>query len=219
MNILVIAGPVSTSIDSVRRITNIATGQTGKFIAEESSFRGHHGVLLTSNPSINIISNWQIIKFDDFMELHQKLSYFLKFIDFDAIILAAAVCDYLVAGVTPDIKKDFVPIQGKIPGHLPELWIRLIPAPRLTSFIRSSCGFNGQLVTFKLELSVSTEELIIRAEESRIRSGSNFVVANHLESAEHEVWFGPSQCGIYHRLNRDDLPSALLNALEVGVIT
>jgi len=218
MNILVVTGSVSTSIDSVRKITNTATGRTGKLIAETAAMRGHHGVLLTSTLPSTSIFNWKFVHFIEFFELLEKIQYLLVNFNFDAIVMAAAICDYLVANISLEKNQVHQINQDKISGHLPELWIRLIPAPRLTELIRSSWGFNGQLITFKLESSISTQELISRAEKSRIRSGSNFVVANLLETADVEAWFGPNLKGIYNRLERQNLPSILLDAIEFGVI-
>lgn len=216
MKILMVAGPVSSFIDAVRRITNIASGKTGVLIAEAGAKRGHHGVLLTSIPPLTIIPNWEVIQFLDFSDLHEKIKILVNSCNFDVIIVAAAISDYLVDGFSLGCKETPQIIQGKIPGHFSELWLRLIPAPRLVNLIRSPWGFKGQLVTFKLESSVTNQELLSRAEQSRIKCGSNFVVANHLESADYEVWFGPSLQGNYIRLERANLPTALLDALEVG---
>ncbi|HBC90535.1 MAG TPA: phosphopantothenate--cysteine ligase, partial [Lactococcus sp.] len=46
MKILITAGGTTEPIDTVRGITNFATGSLGKFTAEEFLEHGHHVILL-----------------------------------------------------------------------------------------------------------------------------------------------------------------------------
>lgn len=218
MKLLVVTGSVNTSIDSVRKITNLATGKTGANVALESALRGHTGFLLTSSPPHNSISNWETICFFDFNDLKFKIGSLLRDHVFDAVVMAAAICDYVVEDFCPDRSGRFQSIPDKISGHFSEIWLRLVPAPRLVDLIRNDWGFTNKLVIFKLESGVSKDELILRAEQARIRCDANIAVANHLESAGREAWLGPSNAGDYHRVERAFLPSALLDAIESGEV-
>ena len=219
MKLLVVTGPVSTSIDFVRAITNVASGKTGLAIATEAARRGHSGVLLTSIPPSLKLTEWELIQFKEFNDLQIKLEALIRSKPFDAIVMAAAICDYVVSGYSPDRNGEIRSAQGKISGHLSELWLRLVPAPRLVNLIRESWGYKGKLIIFKLEAALSINELFSRAESTRSRCGANIVVANLLESAEVEAWLGPSKEGGYHHVQRECLPFVLLDAIESGAIS
>jgi phosphopantothenoylcysteine synthetase/decarboxylase len=103
--------------------------------------------------------------------------------------------------------------MDKIPSNYPELWLRLVPTPKLVDRLRTDWGFRGILVKFKLEAGVSEELLLQRAEESRRRSSADLMVANLLESVTTTAWLGPFD-GQYRKLPRHQLASALLDAIE-----
>ncbi|MCS7161308.1 MAG: bifunctional phosphopantothenoylcysteine decarboxylase/phosphopantothenate synthase, partial [Gemmatales bacterium] len=79
--------------------------------------------------------------------------------------------------------------------------------------IRSQWGFPGVLVKFKLESGVNEGTLLQRAEQSRLRSAADLMVANVLESVATTAWLGPIN-GQYRKLSRHQLASALLDAIE-----
>lgn len=104
----------------------------------------------------------------------------------------------------------------KIPSTFSEIWLRLVPTPKLVDYFRSSWGFTGVLVKFKLEAGVSEDVLVQRAEESRRRSHADLMVANLLESVATTAWLGPLD-GQYRRISRPQLASILLDAIEALV--
>jgi phosphopantothenate---cysteine ligase (CTP) len=216
MKLLVVTGPVDAAIDSVRRLTNRATGATGWSIAAEASLRGHEGVLLTSRPRELPGVGWAVQPFDDFNDLYIRLKTCITTYRPDVLVMAAAVCDYLVDGLKREESGPLEPIHGKIGGHAPQLWLKLIPAPRLVDLSRSQWGFTGKLVVFKLETGVDLPTLLMRAEATRTRCHADIAVANLLETANDEAWIGPNQEGHYELVIRSELPSRLLNALALN---
>jgi len=104
-------------------------------------------------------------------------------------------------------------VLGKLPSSHAEVWLRLVPTPKLIDRMRRDWGFPGVLVKFKLECGVSEETLLARAEQSRQRSAADLVVANLLESLSTTAWLGPLG-GTYRRLPRSQLADVLLDAVE-----
>jgi phosphopantothenate-cysteine ligase/phosphopantothenoylcysteine decarboxylase/phosphopantothenate--cysteine ligase len=104
-------------------------------------------------------------------------------------------------------------VLGKLPSSHEEVWLRLVPTPKLIDRMRRDWGFPGVLVKFKLECGVSEETLLARAEQSRQRSAADLVVANLLESLSTTAWLGPLG-GTYRRLPRSQLADVLLDAVE-----
>jgi phosphopantothenate-cysteine ligase/phosphopantothenoylcysteine decarboxylase/phosphopantothenate--cysteine ligase len=147
---------------------------------------------------------------------------------FDVVIHAAAVSDYAVAGVyaaeahpTPEAlglpgpdpirSPRLVPVAGgKISSGHAELWLRLVPTPKLVDLFRSPWGFSGILVKFKLEVGISEAELQQRAEASRLQSGADLMVANTLEGMYSWALVGPVH-GCYEQVERAALAKRLLD--------
>ncbi len=105
---------------------------------------------------------------------------------------------------------------GKIKSNEPELWLRLLRAPKLIDLVRPAWGFNGVLVKFKLEVDTGDEQLLAVAEKSRTHSRADLMVANTLEGAMEWAYLGPLAAG-YERVSRRLLPERLLEAVEQRV--
>jgi phosphopantothenate-cysteine ligase/phosphopantothenoylcysteine decarboxylase/phosphopantothenate--cysteine ligase len=103
--------------------------------------------------------------------------------------------------------------SGKVKSSHSELWLRLVPAPKLIDKVRAYWGFAGTLVKFKLEVGVSNEELLDVAERSRVHSGADLMCANTLDGMHDWAFVGTGPGG-YRRANRAELPSVLIDALE-----
>jgi phosphopantothenate-cysteine ligase/phosphopantothenoylcysteine decarboxylase/phosphopantothenate--cysteine ligase len=224
MHLLVTAGNTQTPIDQVRVITNVFTGRTGAAIALAAYQRGHHVTLITSCPQVlaelsappSASTRWQLHTYRSFTELESLLARLVPTGPFDAIVHAAAVSDYQVEGVYLPASSSVLGEKlsaGKIPSSYPELWLRLVPTPKLIDRIRPDWHFRGWLVKFKLEVGCSEEELLLRAEKARRQSQADLLVANRLEDLPHWAWLGPLH-GRYQRLERQELPERLCLALE-----
>jgi phosphopantothenate---cysteine ligase (CTP) len=237
MNILVTAGNTQVPIDRVRCLTNIFTGRTGTAIAVAAHQRGHRVTLLTSQPEVIrqmqpaslAVERWRPMPFCTFGDLETLLAQELTGGDCDAVIHSAAVSDYLAAGVfAPAGNTRFTPENGtwvgqppalvdrraaKVKSDEPELWLRLVRAPKLVDKVRAAWRFRGILVKFKLEVGVNEELLLEIAERSRRFSDADLMVANTLEGSHEWAYLG-QQAGMYQRIARRELPERVLAAVE-----
>lgn len=235
MNILITAGNTVVPIDRVRCLTNVFTGRTGAAIARCAHERGHTVILLTSHPEVveaPPAERWTMLRYHTFENLRDFMMELVREGRLDAIVHCAAVSDYLAGGVyAPAEGTSFRPetarwesadaagpalvdrAAGKVKSDEPELWLRLVRAPKLIDCIRRDWDFGGLLVKFKLEVGISEAQLLDIAERSRTHSDADFMVANTLEGANEWAFLGPLD-GRYQRIPRRELAERLLAALE-----
>lgn len=233
MNVLITAGNTHAPIDRVRVLTNVFTGRTGAALARAAVSRGHRVTILTSHPeSLTDTADGRltVVPYKTFDDLAAPLERAVTTHRFDAVLHAAAVSDYLCAGVyAPDTSSFDASAghwesmegpprmtevrSGKIKSDEPELWLRLVRAPKLVDRFRSPWGFAGVLVKFKLEVGRTDAELVEVAERSRVQSAADLMVANTLEGASEYAFVGPLG-GRYERVERRELPDRLLRAVE-----
>ncbi len=245
MNLLVTAGNTQVAIDKVRCLTNIFTGRTGAAIALEAYRRGHSVTLLTSHPDtvqqlqedLTLARDrWRLYQFQMLTDLDQLMAERLTRNKYDVVVHCAAVSDYLSAGIfapasgthfqqeaniwhAPPGKSPTLVDRGagKVKSDEPELWLRLVRAPKLVDKVRTDWGFHGTLVKFKLEVGLTDEQLLAVAEKSRVHSQADLMVANLLEegteAAADWVYLGPLDEG-YERIARTELPATLIDTLE-----
>lgn len=232
MNVLVTAGNTLVPIDKVRGITNIFTGRTGAALALHAQGRGHAVTLLTSHPETVPKppgERWAMLPYTTFDDLRNFMAQLIGPGGYDAVVHCAAVSDYLSAGVYSPAEGTRFEVTtsrwegmppaltdraaGKVKSDEPELWLRLVRAPKLIDSIRSEWGFRGVLVKFKLEVGAGDERLLDVAERSRRHSDADFMVANTLEGSGEWAFLGPLQ-GRYERVNRQELPPRLFDEVE-----
>lgn len=181
-----------------------------------------HLSCLTPHPSSLAVHRYRT--FDD---LRTLMADHVSSGGYDAVVHSAAVSDYLAAGVfatqagtaadratsrwtvhtTPDLT------AGKVKSDVPELWLRLVRAPKLVDLIRRDWGFRGVLVKFKLEVGIGDDELLAVAERSRRQSDADLMVANTLDGAAEWALLGPID-GRYRRVARPELADRLLDAID-----
>lgn len=236
MNILVTAGNTLALIDKVRCLTNIFTGRTGAGIALEAHDRGHAVRLLTSHPdAVEALregrpldpARWSVVPYRTFEDLQSRMAEAIPAGGLDAVVHCAAVSDYLCGGVySPAAGTTFDPAAarwsagatlidraaGKVKSDEPEMWVRLIRAPKLVDRIRTDWGFTGVLVKFKLEVGIGDEQLLDIAERSRRHSEADLMVANTLEGASDYAYLGPLS-GKYERVSRRALAGRLVDEI------
>ena len=241
MNILVTAGNTQVPIDRVRCLTNVFTGRTGGGIALHGHDRGHAVTLLTSHPEAvadlrehapPADARWRLYPYRTFDDLQERMGALVRGGGFDVIVHSAAVSDYRAAGIyAPAAGTRFRAevgsweadgggaarledrAAGKVKSDEPELWLRLVRAPKIVDQIRAEWGFAGVLVKFKLEVGVREERLLEVAEKSRRVSAADLMVANTLEGAHEWAFLGPVEGG-YQRVSRRELAARLLEAVE-----
>lgn len=240
MNLLVTAGSPRSPIDKVRCVGTTFTGRTGSQFARVAWGRGHTVTLLTANPervpdlpADAGLSERRLLPIvyhtaDDLSVLLQQQ---LRSKAVDVFVHTAAAADYLVAGTfAPELgtyfnhrDKRWDAARGKptlieqpadrVSDGEPELWVRLVRAPRLVDRLRGAWGFKGLFVRFALEAGRSDGELRGAAEFTRKQSDADLIVAATPESAAHWVLLGPVD-GRYERVPRRELPDRLMLVVE-----
>ncbi|MFO0823474.1 MAG: phosphopantothenoylcysteine decarboxylase [Gemmataceae bacterium] len=223
MNILVTAGNTQTPVDDVRCITNIFTGRTGGMIAARAFERGHSVMHLTSHPAVvdaipatrhRSPPEWRVRPYRTFDDLDTAMAQEIGSGRYDAVIHAAAVSDYRVAGAFTFHDGQFEDVSaGKVKSSHPELWLKLTPTPKLVDKIRSAWGFAGVLVKFKLEVGLTESELLAVAEKARVHSSADLICANTLEGMKEWAFVGAGPGG-YRRVTRAERADYLLDQME-----
>jgi len=166
--VLVIGGSTAQPLDAMRVLTNRSSGTTAIALAN-LAFRKGSEVELWYGWSSEGIPDWienvhRFVTVDDLLELVRNDP-----LDFDAIILCAAISDY-----SPE------PHTGKIRSGKEELTITLHPTPKVIREIRSKAG-KSFLVGYKAEAGIDEEKLVERAEKRMKETGCDLMVANLLE--------------------------------------
>ena len=217
MRLLITAGPTCVPIDSVRVITNLASGRTGFAIASLACALGHPTTLLISRQpdGCQPLPGCRVHTFSTPEELAALLSGCIQSEAPDVIVHSAAVSDFRVGKIT-NAKGKTVEAAKLDSGDAP-FQLELLPAPKLLDSIRRDWGFRGLLVGFKLESGLDTPSLVREAETTRLRTGADFMVANHQHTAGEEAFIGPGPDSRYQRVERSQLPKALLSLLESRV--
>jgi phosphopantothenate-cysteine ligase/phosphopantothenoylcysteine decarboxylase/phosphopantothenate--cysteine ligase len=172
---------------------------------------------------------WIVRPYQTYDDLHDLMAEAVQKGQFDAVVHAAAVSDYRLGGVlAPGLGTSFDPVKrvwsrnggppqlddvaaGKVRSSHGELWLRLLPAPKLVDMVRRQWGFRGVLVKFKLEVGASDRKLLEVAEQSRRCSGADLMVANTLDGMAEWAFVGGSE---YKRVSRKELAGVLLAAVE-----
>lgn len=193
MRILITAGSTRERIDQVRDWGNIFTGNTGYAIAMAAKALGSVD-LLTSNRAhvISAPAPIHATSFTTHADLVNLIDEHMQAHSYDAVFMSAAVSDYAPSGafeiLTRDVASDgsenwrVKPVQaGKIKSTYPALAIAGRPTEKIVDLFRTRWQHRGLLVKFKLEVDVSTPNLIEIGQTSRRASGAEYLVANTLD--------------------------------------
>lgn len=240
MNFLVTAGSTHVPVDRVRCVTNAHHGRAGAAVARTAWGRGHTVTLVTSRPDAVLEygmnprdpgERFSVLPYHTFDELTSILQNQLRVGAFDVVCHAASVSDFLSGGAFTPAPGTFFSARtgqweartgpptlaeqkvGKINSAEPELWVRLVRAPKLVDRVRQPWGFGGLLVKFEIEAGLSEQELVDAAEASRQQSAADVIVANTVEGEAHWAYLGPVG-DRYERVTRRELPDRLVLALE-----
>lgn len=213
MRLLITAGPTSVPLDSVRVITNTATGRTGEALANHAASRGHQVVLLTSKPPdfVSAATGVVVERFISPADLSRLLESHIHLGPQDAIIHSAAISDFEVGAILDCHGKEAS--HHKLDSDQAPFTVELKKAPKLIDQFRTTWGFSGILVGFKLESGLSDQDLLAESEITRTRTSATLMVANHFQTAAKEAWVGPNQKGIYQKVDRTKLPVFLLDLI------
>lgn len=176
-NIMITSGPIRGYIDAVRYLSNKSTGALGASIAMEALKRDAFVTFVygtgSTIPNTDLLSENHASRFtpievetiDDLLTVVQEK---LKSKPYNAIIHAMAVLDYI-----PEIQSN-----GKIPSNKDRLTVTFVRSPKVIKLIRTLWP-QAYLVGFKLEVGLSSDELIARAYTSLQENRADLVVANN----------------------------------------
>ncbi|MFC7068258.1 bifunctional phosphopantothenoylcysteine decarboxylase/phosphopantothenate--cysteine ligase CoaBC [Halobaculum lipolyticum] len=168
-HVVVTAGATSEAVDTVRVLTNRASGRTGRAIARALSARGADVTLLhdasAAGEGVDGDPPWaDVVDVESAAEMTEAAV--AACVDADALVSAAAISDYTVERVGEKIR------SGE-----ESLTLDLTPTPKLLDTVREAFP-DLTLVGFKAESEGDDDALVERARETLDRAGLAFVVAN-----------------------------------------
>jgi len=225
---LVTAGSTAMPIDQVRCISNIFKGRTGTAIALYLAERGHGVTLITSDNQVfqhegvnfamyfnNKKASNKVINFRTFDDLERAMKEEITTGAYDVVIHSAAVSDYRVEGVYDSLSNQpALDNNKKISSSHSDLYLHLVPTPKIIDLIRQPWGFTGYLVKFKLQVGISDEELLEIAERSRQDSQADLIVANCLEWSKERAYLITGDKT--ENIRRTSLPEAIHRKIMEG---
>ena len=168
-------------MDAVRSLTNHSTGRLGSTIAAELARRGAEVWMLAGETSVTPIQMYpnetfpalHVQPFRTVPELREMIRNALSTDHIDAVVMAAAVLDYLPVAA----------LEEKKSTDAEEWVITLRRGEKLIEQLRKWSD-RVVIVGFKLESHVTLETLSQQAWELMQRSDAALVVANRLEEIE-----------------------------------
>ena len=167
--VLITSGPTWVPIDSVRVISNTATGETGILLAKKFMQQGYRVTLLLGPVNITIGNNKIKVKhFSFFSELNTLLRNELKK-DYDIVIQSAAISDF-----TPKFSGN-----KKINSQCKKLKLILKPTVKIINCLRKLKP-NAFLVGFKFEPQLKTSRLIKKTRNLIKSANLDLAVGNNL---------------------------------------
>ena len=208
MKCIVTAGPTYEPLDDVRRLTNFSTGRLGTELAEFLTSRGHDVTLLRGEQA-----TWtQAIKgrlktFTTTNDLREQL----RSSSCDAIFHAGAVSDFAfgktwqrtAAGELVAIK------SGKIPSRLENLFVELVPTPKIISELREWFP-QAFLVGWKFEVDGDRDSALSDGRKQITECKTDACVVN---GPAYGSGFGLLTTAHRHCANKEELFEALLAIL------
>lgn len=176
-SVLITAGPTWVAIDSVRVISNTATGETGTLLAERFAQQGAKVTLLlgpVSNCCLN--KKIRVINFKFFDELRDKLIRELESRNYDLVIHSAAVSDYRPRST----------FRNKISSAKKQLQLNMVPTEKIIDRIKKIQP-RAFLVGFKLEPGANKSRLLREAGNLIHQAKADLVVANTIDHGKYKA--------------------------------
>lgn len=175
--VVITCGPASEPIDRVRRITNFSTGELGVLLAEAFAQTGRRvicckGAGATWHSPQPPISTRRFITNDDLLSILRNIS---QTENVSAIYHAAALADFRVAEITSDAGNPLP--AGKIPSSIRELYLKLVPAPKVISHLRDLFP-TATIIAWKYELEGSRNAVVEKGLRQIAENRTNACVLN-----------------------------------------
>jgi phosphopantothenate---cysteine ligase (CTP) len=198
---LVTCGPAHEPIDSVRRITNVSSGELGVYLCEALKASGFavqclRGEMAT-NPMPPNVEAQSFSTNDSLAKIFQHIQR-----PPSVIFHAAALCDYLVAEV------EGVKRTQKIRSDAAELRLTLRPAAKLLPQLPLWFP-DAVIVGWKYELDGTREEALARGRAQIVSAGTSACVVNGAAYGEGFGFIVPEGGEPLHFGNKKDLSAFL----------
>ncbi len=176
--VLITAGPTWVAMDSVRVISNTATGETGILLAQNLQRLGAKVHLVLGAVETNFThKKIRVLRFRFFDELEHLMKEELKKRHFDYLFHTAAVSDY-----RPKTFYEQKERSGLSCWHL-----ELVPTNKIINSIKK-LDRDVFLIGFKFEPQVSKLQLIQQAKALMKNSGCDCVVATTVMPHHYRAW-------------------------------
>lgn len=186
--VLITGGGTTEYIDEVRYITNLSTGKTAASIADYLFVKGVDVVYLKSESAVMPRHIMNIVNFNSFHSLKDKLRSFLINNSIDYIIHLAAVSDYSPTSISANKKRLKLPLDDKLSSDFEKINIELTRNEKLINNIKNwSVNKNIKLVAFKLIANTDKNEKQYELNKIFNNSNADFIVCNSLRNRKKNV--------------------------------
>ncbi|MCK3904439.1 phosphopantothenate--cysteine ligase [Streptococcus suis] len=227
MKLLITSGGTSEAIDQVRAITNHASGNLGKIIAEQALRIEHEVTLVTTKQAVKPEpqKNLTIIEITNVESLQSTLEPLVK--THHVLIHSMAVSDYTpvyMTGLdevqaTEDISSllDKKNAESKISSKDDYQVLFLKKTPKVISYVKQ-WNPTIQLIGFKLLVDVSKEELFAVARQSIERNGADYILANDLTDIKgnQHIAYLVDKTSEVQAQTKEEIAQLILETLEKG---
>jgi phosphopantothenoylcysteine synthetase/decarboxylase len=203
--ILITSGPTRGPIDAIRYIANTSTGRLGVLMAKEALSRGAAVTFVygkgSLTPSASVVgseasSRLRLVEIETVDQLAEVMRGELGAWQYDAVLHSMAVLDYVPAAY----------VDEKTPSGQEQWSIELVRAPKVIKVIKELQPATF-LISFKLEVGKSQEELVAAAHRSLMSNRSDLVLANDLREIE-------QGCHVGYLVNQDGEVEAMAEGKE-----
>ncbi len=183
MKILITGGGCREAIDNVRCVTNTSTGKTSAIIADYFSRQGCQVTVLTAASAIKPQGRCTIRSFVSGADLGHLLEEELTTQEYQLVIHAAAVSDFIPETVIMDGVSVAAGPEGKIPSGS-SMTLTFKAAPKLADRIKGWAKEGGHreptVVCFKLTSGADLEKVLAACKAILSRGAADFVIANDI---------------------------------------
>jgi phosphopantothenoylcysteine synthetase/decarboxylase len=177
MRAIVTCGPGYEPIDSVRRLTNLSTGELGLLLSAALARAGHEVVCMKGEGATSCIdpAGAEVIVFSTNGDLLRRLEGLPGRGNVGALFHVAALCDYRVGSVRA---ADGTPLSAaKLPTRAGNLTLTLEPAVKVLPKLRGLFPA-AKIAGWKLELDGSREDALAMARRQLAECESDACVLN-----------------------------------------
>ncbi len=186
MRVLITSGGTSEYIDGVRVMTNLSSGSTGRCIAKSFIEAGHEVHMLFGRFASYPEGVATAIRYSDFKDLEDKLTYGLNHHIFDVVIHLAAVSDFSPEAIIYEDGRSEIPsYKGKISSS-ETFMIRFKKNHKIIDRIKSFSATDLILIGFKLTNTEATDERKAAVDGLLSRGLCDLVVHNDLHGINGE---------------------------------